>query len=98
MQRIFQLHGVALPRDAWQQAALGAIVSVDAAASHAPADLLFFSDRADQRITHVGLALGDGRMVHSALWRGGIAIEQMNATDEYTARLRAQCVAVQRIL
>ena len=98
VQRIFLLHGVALPRDAWQQAALGATVSVDAAASHAPADLLFFSDRADQRITHVGVALGDGRMVHSALWRGGIAIEQMNATDEYSARLRAQCVAVQRIL
>ena len=98
VQRIFLLHGVALPRDAWQQAAFGATVSVDAAASHAPADLLFFSDRADQRITHVGVALGDGRMVHSALWRGGTAIEQMNAADEYTARLRAQCVAVQRIL
>ena len=25
-----------------------------------PADLLFFSDREDRRITHVGIALGDG--------------------------------------
>ena len=98
VQRVFLLHGVDLPRDAWQQAALGSTMSVDAAASHAPADLLFFSDRVDQRITHVGVALGDGRMAHSALLRGGMAIEQMDAADEYTTRLRAQCVAVRRML
>ncbi len=97
VQRVFLLHGVDLPRDAWQQAELGSMMSVEAA-SHAPADLLFFSDRADQRITHVGVALGGGRMAHSALLRGGMAIEQMDATDEYTTRLRAQCVAVRRIL
>lgn len=103
VQQIFGLHGIALPRDAWQQAQLGAALvgaprASDAGAQHAPADLLYFSDRDDQRITHVGIALGDGRMVHSALRRGGISIEQMDAADDYVARLRAQCVGVQRVV
>ena len=34
------------------------------------ADLLFFSDRSDKRVTHVGIALGERRMVHLALGRG----------------------------
>lgn len=69
MQRIALLHGVTLPRDAWQQALATDAVTEDAAAAHAPSDLLFFSDRDDRRVTHVGMALGDGRMVHSALTR-----------------------------
>jgi gamma-D-glutamyl-L-lysine dipeptidyl-peptidase len=96
VQRVFALHGVPLPRDAWQQAASMPQVEEDAAAIHAPADLLFFSDREDRRITHVGIALGDGRMVHSALTRGGVAIETMTATDPYVAKLRAQCTGIGR--
>lgn len=98
VQQIFALHGIALPRDAWQQAMVGASLVADAAVSHAPADLLYFSDRDDRRITHVGIALGDGRMVHSALRRGGVSIEQMDADDDYVARLRAQCVDVRRVI
>lgn len=98
VQQIFALHGVALPRDAWQQALVGASLLADATARHAPADLLYFSDRDDQRITHVGIALGDGRMVHSALRRGGLAMEQLDAADDYVARLRAQCVGVNRVV
>lgn len=98
VQRIFALHGLQLPRDAWQQALLGEAVSEDAADEHVPADLLFFSDRDDRRITHVGIALAGHRMVHSALMRGGVAIEQLQSGDPYVARLRAQCVGVRRLL
>jgi hypothetical protein len=96
VQRVFALHGRTVPRDAWQQAEAFTAVGDDALAAHAPADLLFFSDRDDRRITHVGIALGDGRMVHSALTRGGVAIETLAADDAYVARLRAQCVGVAR--
>ena len=75
VQRIFALHGVPLRRDAWQQAEDTVLVSDDATAEHAPGDLLFFSDRDDQRITHVGIATGDGRMIHSSLARGGVHVE-----------------------
>jgi len=97
MQRIALLHGVALPRDAWQQALVTDAVTEDAAAAHAPSDLLFFSDRDDRRVTHVGMALGDGRMVHSALTRGGVTIERLDGDDPYVARLRTQCTGVHRL-
>jgi len=97
VQRVFALHGVPLPRDAWQQAEASTVVEENAAALHAPGDLLFFSDREDRRITHVGIALGDGRMVHSAVARGGVAVEPMSAGDAYTAKLRAQCTGVHRV-
>jgi hypothetical protein len=98
VQRIHALHGMSLPRDAWQQAQVGRPVSDDAAADHDPGDLLFFSDRDDLRVTHVGIALRAHRMVHSALMRGGVAIESMRSGDPYVVRLRGQCVGVRRVL
>ena len=98
VQRIHGLHGIAMPRDAWQQEMLGDEVSDDASAERAPGDLLFFSDREDSRITHVGIALDGHRMVHSSLTRGGVAIEQLRSADAYVAKLRAQCVGVRRVV
>lgn len=97
VQRSFAMHGCALPRDAWQQAAATDAVHEDASASHPAGDLLFFSDREDRRVTHVGIALGDGRMLHSALLRGGVAIDALGADEPYMARLRAQCTGVHRV-
>ena len=98
VQRIHWLHGCVLPRDAWQQAGHGRQVSDDASGDHEPGDLLFFSDREDQRITHVGIALDGHRMVHSSLTRGGVAIEQLRSSDPYVVRLRGQCVGVRRLV
>lgn len=95
VQSVFRWHGVALPRDAWQQAEVGDAVAIDAAG---PADLLFFSDRPDQRITHVAIVLPGRRMVHSALARGGVQVESLDATDPYVQRLRTQCVGARRVL
>jgi hypothetical protein len=97
VQRVFALHGVPLPRDAWQQATALPQVEEDAAAPHQAADLLFFSDRDDRRITHVGMALGNGQMVHSALLRGGVHIERLDSDEPYVTRLRAQCTGVHRV-
>jgi hypothetical protein len=98
VQTVFWLHGVSLPRDAWQQAELG----VDAGRDFRrwmPADLAFFSDRADRRITHVGIALGDAGMVHLALGRGGYAVERFDAgEDPYVAALSSRFVVARRVL
>ena len=93
VQRIFALHGVPLRRDAWQQAEETVAVADDVTADHAPGDLLFFSDRDDRRITHVGIATGDGGMIHSSLSRGGMYAEQ-----ELSARMIEQGVGVRRAL
>jgi gamma-D-glutamyl-L-lysine dipeptidyl-peptidase len=98
VQTTFWLHGVVLPRDAWQQAETGRDAGADAAHWEA-ADLVFFSDREDQRITHVGIALGHSRMVHLALGRGGYAVERLDARDDsYVAALMTRFVGARRVL
>jgi hypothetical protein len=98
VQSVFALHGQQLPRDAWQQAETGVDAGGDVG-SLKPADLLFFSDRADRRVTHVGIALGERRMVHLALGRGGYAIERLDhRRDPYVEKLRKRFVAARRII
>ena len=97
VQTIFGLHGIALPRDARQQIELGAVVEGGLAALQ-PADLIFFSERPDQRITHVAIALSSLSIVHLALGRGGYAVEQLDdAEDEYVTGLRGRVVGVGRV-
>jgi gamma-D-glutamyl-L-lysine dipeptidyl-peptidase len=100
VQAVARLHDVPLPRDAWQQAEQGA--ALIGATVHdvawQPADLLFFSDRDDRRITHVGLSLGDARLMHSALGRGGVTVESLLGDDPYVERLRRQFVTGRRVL
>jgi gamma-D-glutamyl-L-lysine dipeptidyl-peptidase len=98
VQSVFVLHGIQLPRDAWQQAELGKDAGMDIG-ELLPADLLFFSDRGDGRITHVGISLGDCRMVHLALGRGGYAIESLDdRRDPYVDKLRQRFVAARRLV
>lgn len=97
VQSIFGLHGVALPRDAWQQSEsgreAGELQNLEAA------DLAFFSDREDKRVTHVAIALGKGRLVHLALGRGGFAKENVHdPRDPYVAKLRERFLRARRVL
>jgi gamma-D-glutamyl-L-lysine dipeptidyl-peptidase len=98
VQSVFALHGLLLPRDAWQQAELGADAGRDVG-ELLPADLLFFSDRDDLRVTHVGIALGRRRMVHLALGRGGYAVERLDdRRDPYVDRLRERFLFARRVV
>jgi cell wall-associated NlpC family hydrolase len=108
VQAVFAMHGVALPRDAWQQASAGEAVVLDdvrddartAAVLH-ESDLLFFSDREDRRITHVALWLRGVRFVHSSVSRGGVTVEQLAgaaAPDAYVETLRRQFVSARRVV
>ncbi len=97
IQSVFALHGVQLPRDAWQQAEMGSDAGRDVG-DLVVGDLLFFSDRSDRRVTHVGVALGDRRMVHLSLGRGGYAVELLSdRRDPFVQRLRERFVCARRI-
>ncbi|GAC1513940.1 MAG: hypothetical protein NVS1B4_00440 [Gemmatimonadaceae bacterium] len=97
VQTACAVHGVALPRDAWQQASVGDDVT-NAPEELLAGDLLFFSERSDDRITHVGIALGGGRMVHSALGRGGFCVERLgDKRDPYVVALRQRFRSARRI-
>jgi gamma-D-glutamyl-L-lysine dipeptidyl-peptidase len=96
VQTIFGLHGVAVPRDAYQQAECGTEVMRSAVQ---PADLLFFSDRRDQRITHVGIALAGDRLAHIAIGRGGFALEWLGDLDDsYIATLTTRYITARRLV
>jgi hypothetical protein len=98
VQSTYWLHGTQLHRDAWQQALQGEKVEgtlLDAKTG----DLLFFTDRIDQHITHVAIALGECRLVHLALGRGGYAIERLDDdSDPYVRKLHERFVTARRIL
>jgi hypothetical protein len=63
IQTVFSLIGLNLPRDSWMQQRDGKFVTNNPEQAEA-GDLYFFSD-SGSKITHVGMALGDGRIVHS---------------------------------
>ncbi|HVZ78498.1 MAG TPA: NlpC/P60 family protein [Gemmatimonadaceae bacterium] len=98
VQSVFWLHGVMLPRDAYQQADASAECH-HGLAEIEPAELAFFSDRPDGAITHVGVGLGGGRLAHVAVGRGGFAIERLaNKGDGYVARLHERFLFNRRVL
>ncbi len=97
VQTIFGLHGVPLPRDSWQQSESGS--DAGPLDDLRAADLAFFSDREDRRVTHVAIALGRRGLVHLALGRGGYATEDLSDfADEYVAKLRARFLRARRVL
>lgn len=86
VQRAGRLHGFSFPRDAWQQAEATRMVVPGFRSNNNAGDLLFFSDRADRRVTHVGISLGGSLMVHSALRRGRVTVEQLSADSPAGSR------------
>ena len=98
VQSVYWLHGTQLNRDAWQQASQGTKVDGTLMDAHV-GDLLFFSDRVDQHITHVAISLGDCRLVHLALGRGGYGVERLDdSADPYVRKLHERFVTARRIL
>jgi cell wall-associated NlpC family hydrolase len=92
VQTIFAVHGIALPRDAYQQALEGQPCGGDQAG-----DLLFFSEREDGRITHVAITLGATEFAHVALGRGGHAVERRESADDYVRGLLAKFQCARRV-
>ena len=92
----FQMHGVKVPRDAWMQATTGQPVA--SMKDLRPADLLFFSDDPEGKITHVAISLGGMRVVHLALGRGGYAVDDLEKGDEYSSLLVTRFRFARRIL
>jgi cell wall-associated NlpC family hydrolase len=97
VQTIYALHGVQLPRDAWQQSETGS--DAGALESLGAADLAFFTDREDRRVSHVAIALGSNRLVHLALGRGGYATENLgDPRDPYVLTLRKRFLRARKVL
>ena len=95
VQGTYAARGIALPRDSDLQSLVGREVKIDPAGSgYEAGDLLCFAD--GQRISHVALWAGAGRIVHAALSRGGVASDDLLGDTPGAKRLRDFLVAVRR--
>jgi hypothetical protein len=89
VQRVYWLCGQVIPRDAYLQDRDDRFDPVERDAVQA-GDLLFFQGDRDPRsrgITHVGMALGDGRFIHAS-GELGVAITTMEA-EPYVRQFRS---------
>lgn len=98
VQSVFAMHGVALPRDSDMQAKEGFAVEPGRGFRDLrPGDLLLFAETGD-RVTHVAISLGKGRVVHAALSNGGVAIDDLEGGGDVARRLRPVFVEARRVL
>ena len=96
VQAVYCARGIALPRDSDQQFGLGKEVPISPTGiGYESADLLFFAERG--RVSHVALWAGAGRIVHSALSRGGVGGDHLYGDEPRMRRLRDSLVGVRRI-
>jgi hypothetical protein len=83
VQLVHRLCGYEIPRDARLQFPAGRAVEPPFHIG----DLLFFHSETDpQRITHVGLCTGHGRMVHSSRRRNGVYEEEIEPSPRWRER------------
>lgn len=71
VQMVFKINGYKLQRDSAQQAKQGKAVSFQ---EMLPGDLVFFKSKENQ-ITHVGIFLGDDKLIHAS---GKVRIDHLN--------------------
>lgn len=88
-QLFFKLQGIAIPRDASQQALMGE--TIDFVEEAMPGDVAFFENE-DGRIIHTGILLGEGKIIHAS---GCVKIESFDhegiynpLTSKYTHKLK----------
>jgi hypothetical protein len=95
-QAVYAARGIKLPRDSDQQFSEGREVAIASdGAGYEAGDLLFFAERG--RVSHVALWAGAGRIVHSALSRGGVGGDNLFGDEPRMVRLRGNLVGVRRM-
>ncbi len=77
VQTVFKINNIKLPRDAHLQVEHGSPVEFFDMIK--PADLVFFGDTYE-KITHVGIALGENKIIHSS---GCVRIDSLNHQGIY---------------
>jgi cell wall-associated NlpC family hydrolase len=81
VQQVFREHQIELPRTAREQSKLGSEV---APGDLRKGDLVFFQTYASYP-SHVGIYLGDGKMIHASSGKGEVTVSDINS-DFYRSR------------
>lgn len=94
IQYAYGEHGIILPRISRDQARMGQAVEARLETLR-PGDILGFSVEGD-RVTHVGLYVGEGQFIHSAA--GGVKLSSLSALDGDSQWWRRRWTVARRIL
>lgn len=96
VQAVYAARGIRLPRDSDQQYGAGReIAMAPDGTGYEAGDLLFFAEAG--RVSHVALWAGAGRIVHSAVSRGGVGDDDLFGHEPRMVRLRERLVGVRRM-
>lgn len=80
VQSIFARYAVRLPRDSRDQHASSALLDDGTADGGEPGDVWFFAWEGSG-VSHVGICLGDGRMVHASETRGQVGTDTLGVGE-----------------
>lgn len=98
---VYYLNGLELPRDASQQVREGMEIPLDDRLTRVePGDFLFFGDKGEDgkpdRVTHVAIYLGDGKIIHSS---ERVQIQSLYEEDEdYVPDRKATLLTAKRMI
>ena len=92
-QVVFKLCDISLPRDAWQQAEKGEAVS--SLSETKCGDLAFFSE-AGNKITHVGILLGEAKIIHASEFVRIDTIDENGIFNTYLEKHTLKPVLIKR--
>jgi cell wall-associated NlpC family hydrolase len=82
VQLVYKIRGIKIPRDSWQQAEAGGSISFLEEAQ--PGDLVFF-DNERGRISHVGMILSQGLVIHAS---GRVRIDTIDHQGIYKKEIK----------
>ena len=97
-QLVYRLHGIAIPRNSFDQASVG--IEVDRGSGWdwlREGDLLFFAE--NERIDHVAISTGGAGIIHSSMSNGCVALQSLApGAAGYSSYLAAMLRCAKRIV
>jgi len=100
VQYLYKKHNINLPRTAWAQSKKGTNVEIN---DLQKGDLLFFGRKATpqkkERVTHVGIYLGDGKFIHTGVDKAKVAIESLfEGTPDFAEKRLQSLLKAKRVI
>lgn len=94
-QLVYKIHGIPIPRDSWQQAETGK--NIDFINEAEPGDLVFF-DNEKGKISHVGMILSKGLVIHASGKVRIDAIDHQGIFKQETGKYSHHLRTIRRVL